>query len=138
MEQPVSRENLFPMAEREGIDAMIVETQKGRTVLACFPEAQAVYLIGDFNRWCTGMTPMQRRPEDGLWEAELPEGAREKKVAFFVFEAGHVGGRLYRHDVSVARAVESTRMEGTFGDRFTMPMGDRAVDGSERADSIAN
>jgi 1,4-alpha-glucan branching enzyme len=38
----------------------------------CFaPEAQAVFLMGDFNRWNPASLPMQRKP-DGWWFLQVP------------------------------------------------------------------
>lgn len=35
------------------------------------PEAESVYLIGDFNRWNPRAHPMEKRP-DGWWYVQVP------------------------------------------------------------------
>jgi len=35
------------------------------------PNAQAIYLVGDFNGWQEGETPMSRISDSGIWEAAL-------------------------------------------------------------------
>ena len=36
------------------------------------PNAEAVSVIGEFNRWTPGANPLQVRPEAGIWEAVVP------------------------------------------------------------------
>jgi len=80
---------------------MWLEATDTRKLLAQFPEATAVFVVGDFNNWCTASTPMHVRA-DGLWEADVPPQARTGRVAFWVWEAGHLGGRLCWQDRSAA------------------------------------
>ena len=80
---------------------MLLEVDSGRKVLAQFPDATAVFVVGDFNGWCTASTPM-RVGASGLWEVELPPGVELGRYAFWVWEAGHVGGRLCWRDRAAA------------------------------------
>lgn len=73
----------------------------GRKLTAQFPGAIAVFVVGDFNEWCTASTPMQCR-SDGFWEAMLPEDAHVGRLAYWVWEAGHVGGSLCWDDRAAA------------------------------------
>jgi len=41
------------------------------TFRAWAPNAQAIYLVGDFNGWQEGETPMSRISDSGIWEAAL-------------------------------------------------------------------
>lgn len=72
---------------------------QGRKLVAEFPNATAVFVVGDFNRWGTGSTPMQRR-SDGRWEVALPGDADPGRLAYWVWSADHIGGRLCREDWS--------------------------------------
>lgn len=72
---------------------MLTEGAEYRRMLAQFPDAAAVFVVGDSNQWCTGRTPMQRR-SDGLWEVLLPEDAEAGRAAFSVCQVGHIGGEL--------------------------------------------
>ena len=82
-----------------------LDAPNARTLLAQFPDAAAVFVVGDFNGWCTASNPMHVR-DDGLWEAQLPDHARGGRIAFWVWECGHLGGRLCWQDrASVSGAV---------------------------------
>jgi len=76
---------------------MWLEAPEARTLLAQFPSATAVFVVGDFNGWCTAGNPMHVRA-DGLWEAQVPDEAERGRIAFWVWEQGHLGGKLYWRD----------------------------------------
>jgi hypothetical protein len=73
---------------------MVYNTEQTTIVKADFSDAEAVYLLGPFNRWSTTATPMRREP-DGGWIAELPR-SRAENLSFFVWDRGARCGRLVR------------------------------------------
>lgn len=80
---------------------MMLDRVEGRRLVAQFPDAVAVFVIGDFNYWSTVRTPMGRR-SDGFWEASLPEDAEVGRLAYWVLEPGHIGGQVRWNDRSAA------------------------------------
>ena len=48
------------------------------------PDAQAVALVGDFNGWSAGSTPLARTGHGGTWSVSLPLGKGEHEYAFIV------------------------------------------------------
>lgn len=48
------------------------------------PQAKAVSLVGDFNRWDTTATPMTRTPTGGTWSVTLPLTPGRHLYAFVV------------------------------------------------------
>lgn len=48
------------------------------------PQAKEVALVGDFNRWDAGATPMTRTPTGGTWSVALPVTAGRHLYAFVV------------------------------------------------------
>ncbi|MFO0706593.1 MAG: isoamylase early set domain-containing protein [Nitrospira sp.] len=52
------------------------------TLLA--PEATAVYVVGSFNGWVKGATPMKRANGAGLWVAEVKMPAGEHTFMYLV------------------------------------------------------
>lgn len=47
------------------------------------PEANSISLVGDFNDWHTGATPM-KKDKSGVWKAELRLDAGEYQFKYFV------------------------------------------------------
>ena len=47
------------------------------------PEARSVCVVGDFNHWREGVTPMDRRP-DGAWFAAVPMHHGHHRYVFVV------------------------------------------------------
>jgi 1,4-alpha-glucan branching enzyme len=54
------------------------------------PNAESVSVIGDFNNWAPGATPMQLRPEAGVWEAFVPGVHNGTSYKYYV--ASRYGG----------------------------------------------
>ncbi len=67
-------------------------------VLARFPNALGVYILGEFNNWSTTATPL-RAMGQGDWEGNLPGRSEEAQVCFFVWERGQRFGHVMAHDV---------------------------------------
>lgn len=60
------------------------------------PNAQEVYVVGEFNGWSTTATPM-RRTEENVWQLSLRlSGAaprRERRFSYFVIDRHLISGR---------------------------------------------
>lgn len=56
---------------------MVMETAGTKLFRVHCPNAQQVYLVGDFNRWAVPGVPM-KQVETGVWEvtAQIPAGAQ--------------------------------------------------------------
>lgn len=52
------------------------------------PSARQVSLVGDFNEWTVGATPMVRDHESGVWMAAVPLAVGRHTYSFVVDEAG--------------------------------------------------
>lgn len=48
------------------------------------PDAQRVSLVGDFNGWTPGATPLAGQGVDGVWSASVPIAAGRHEYAFIV------------------------------------------------------
>jgi hypothetical protein len=82
---------------------MIVKNGSAVIVRESFPFAQAVYLLGEFNRWSTTATPMFY-VGGGVWEAKLWLDTGDKRLAYFVWWLGNPFGEIIHHDSVVAPA----------------------------------
>jgi hypothetical protein len=69
-----------------------------RFVLAA-PGATRVDLVGDFNGWAAGSTPLAPVGDAGVWTVEVPLGAGPHEYAFVV------DGREWRPDPAAPRAA---------------------------------
>ncbi len=58
-------------------------TEKGVLFTYFAPDAQSVYLVGDFNNWNTSANPMKKN-EDGVWSITLPLPPGKYQYKFFV------------------------------------------------------
>jgi hypothetical protein len=81
---------------------MVIHTDDGQTVLAHFPEAESVYMLGKVNRWGMVALRMRCRDEDGLWETGLPDDVSSAPLAFFVRRRGEIAGCICRQDYTAA------------------------------------
>jgi 1,4-alpha-glucan branching enzyme len=59
--------------EKMGAHPRVVDGVQGTNVAVWAPEAESVSVIGDFNDWQAGRTPLARRGTGGAWEAFVPE-----------------------------------------------------------------
>jgi 1,4-alpha-glucan branching enzyme len=79
-----------------GAHPRIIDGVSGTAFAVWAPNARAVSLIGDFNRWDRRVHPMRRRAEVGIWELFVPavsDGALYK----FDILTGH-GARHFKSD----------------------------------------
>lgn len=81
-------------------DAIAKARHNSQTLSAEFPDAEAVFVVGEFNHWSTTATPMRPRA-DGLWEAEVPADVAPGMFAFFVWQPGALRGRLDRREAQL-------------------------------------
>lgn len=58
-------------------------TKKGVKFTYFAPEAQSVYLVGDFNGWNTSQTPM-KKDKEGTWSVIIPLNPGKYQYKFFV------------------------------------------------------
>ena len=86
--------NHFEAFEKLGAHVAVQDGVRGTAFAVWAPNARAVSVIGDFNRWRTGTHPLRLRPEAGIWEG---------------FVAGVKPGDLYKF--SVLQADGATRVE---------------------------
>ncbi len=73
---------------------MVQSPEATTCVRGHLPDAEAVYLLGPFNRWSTSATPMHY-DGNGEWSAEL-SSASVFNLSFFVWYGGERCGRLVR------------------------------------------
>ncbi|MBI1736280.1 MAG: 1,4-alpha-glucan branching protein GlgB [Candidatus Rokubacteria bacterium] len=68
-------------ADKLGAHPMVLDGVAGTTFAVWAPNARAVSVVGDFNRWDGRRHPMRRHPGNGIWEIFVPgagEGVRYK------------------------------------------------------------
>lgn len=51
------------------------------------PDARSVSLVGDFNGWTEGATPLERAGEEGVWTVSLPLPPGRHEYAFIASDA---------------------------------------------------
>ncbi len=73
---------------------MVQSHVKTTCVRGDFPDAEAVYLLGPFNRWSTSATPMHYAG-NGEWSTELSSSSAFN-LSFFVWYTGERCGHLVR------------------------------------------
>jgi 1,4-alpha-glucan branching enzyme len=61
----------------------VAKTVKPINFFCSAPQAQSVYLMGDFNGWNPSSLPMQRRV-DGWWSLQIPLGPGHHRYQFLV------------------------------------------------------
>src|SRR5437763_4776099 len=59
--------------EKMGAHPRVVDGVQGTNVAVWAPEAERVGVIGDFNDWRAGQTPLAPPGGGGVWEASVPE-----------------------------------------------------------------
>jgi 1,4-alpha-glucan branching enzyme len=59
--------------EKMGAHPRVVDGVRGTNVAVWAPEAESVSVLGDFNDWQAGRTPLAPRGTGGVWEAFVPE-----------------------------------------------------------------
>jgi 1,4-alpha-glucan branching enzyme len=75
-----------------GAHLVTVDGEPGTAFAVWAPNARGVSVVGDFNGWERGVTPLRLRPEAGVWEGFVPgveAGARYK------FSVAGADGRSY-------------------------------------------
>jgi 1,4-alpha-glucan branching enzyme len=93
---------------------MILRNVSEFTVCARFPFAQAVYLLGEFNRWSTATTPMSYVGR-GVWEAKLRLESGPSRLAYFVWQHGRPFGQIvYQEDGSEATAEVQSPVDAAY------------------------
>jgi hypothetical protein len=85
---------------------MILNNGFELTVRARFPLAQAVYLLGEFNRWSTAATPMSYVGR-GMWEARVRLESELKRLAYFVWQGGHSFGKITYQEEGLRAAADA-------------------------------
>ena len=83
---------------------MIVKNGSALIVRESFPFAQAVYLLGEFNRWSTTATPMSYVGH-GMWETTLRLETEVKRLAYFVWWYGNPFAEVIHHDADTSSEV---------------------------------
>ena len=74
---------------------MIMRNPEGWTIRKRIPDADEVFVVGEFNQWSTAATPMTRI-DGNLWEARIFRATQATDLCYFVFEKGRRGGRYFR------------------------------------------
>ncbi|MEX2229454.1 MAG: 1,4-alpha-glucan branching protein GlgB [Dehalococcoidia bacterium] len=78
--------------EQLGAHVRTIDGVTGTTFAVWAPNARGVSVIGDFNRWTRGTTPLRLRPEVGVWEGFVPGVGAGTRYKFSVASAD---GRSY-------------------------------------------
>jgi 1,4-alpha-glucan branching enzyme len=72
-------------------------TDRGTHFAVWAPNAQSVSVVGDFNDWTPGHSPMELRPEAGVWEAFIPGIGKEARYKYHI-ESRYNGHRVDKAD----------------------------------------
>jgi len=76
--------NLHRAHERLGCHPATHEGRTGAWFAVWAPHARSVSVIGSFNDWAPGKTPLRRLEDGGIWEAFVPGVARGDRYKFHV------------------------------------------------------
>jgi 1,4-alpha-glucan branching enzyme len=116
----------FRLYEKLGAHPVVRDDVAGTYFAVWAPEAERVTVIGDFNRWDKGATPLAVKGSSGIWEGFLPgvePGARYK----YHVESRHNGYRAdkadpfgFRHEVPPEQASVVWPLDYGWGDQVWM------------------
>jgi 1,4-alpha-glucan branching enzyme len=83
--------------EKMGAHPRVVDGVRGTNVAVWAPEAESVCVIGDFNDWQAGRTPLAPRGTGGVWEAFVPE-LRTGDLYKYAIRSRHQGYQTEKAD----------------------------------------
>ena len=97
----LSQDDLFLLAEgtwlqaydKMGAHPRVVDGVQGTNFAVWAPEAESVSVVGDFNVWQPGQSPMSRRGFGGVWETFIPGVSAGDLYKF------HISSRFRGHEV---------------------------------------
>ncbi|MFQ5913543.1 MAG: 1,4-alpha-glucan branching protein GlgB [Nitrospinota bacterium] len=61
------------------------------------PNAERVFVMGDFNGWNTGSHPLSQRGQSGIWEGSIPQVGRGARYKYHILSRNH-GYRVDKAD----------------------------------------
>src|SRR5579875_990359 len=83
--------------EKLGAPPRVVGGAKGINFAVWAPSAERVSVIGDFNGWERGRTPLAPRGSSGIWEGFVPE-VTEGALYKYAIDSRYLGYRTERAD----------------------------------------
>lgn len=86
----------YEIYKKLGAHPTSVKRKKGVYFAVWAPNAKSVSVVGEFNDWDTGVNPMQKAGEIGVYEVFVP-GAKTGQLYKFYIEGAH-GEELYKAD----------------------------------------
>ncbi|NTU83137.1 MAG: 1,4-alpha-glucan branching protein GlgB [Chloroflexales bacterium] len=98
--------NHFRLYEKMGAHLLTLDGQEGTYFAVWAPNAEYVAVIGDWNNWHAGMSPLKHRGNSGIWEG---------------FIAGVVKGACYKFHVSSRFHAYKEDKTDPFGTLYEVP-----------------
>jgi 1,4-alpha-glucan branching enzyme len=83
--------------EKLGAHICEVDGKPGVSFCVWAPNAQSVHVVGDFNGWTPGKTPMQLHSDAGVWECFVPSLGSGALYKYYV-ESRYAGYRVDKAD----------------------------------------
>ncbi|NCC33043.1 MAG: hypothetical protein EOM24_13665, partial [Chloroflexia bacterium] len=81
--------NHFRLYEKLGAHVTTIDGQEGTYFAVWAPNAEYVAVIGDWNNWHAGHTPLKARGASGVWEAFVPGVVKGASYKFHVSSRFH-------------------------------------------------
>ncbi|MBI2080847.1 MAG: 1,4-alpha-glucan branching protein GlgB [candidate division NC10 bacterium] len=66
----------YRLYEKLGAHPLTVQGEEGTFFAVWAPDAERIFVMGDFNNWDTGSHPLRARAQSGIWEGFVPGVAR--------------------------------------------------------------
>jgi 1,4-alpha-glucan branching enzyme len=91
----------FRLYEKLGAHPMEREGNEGAHFAVWAPDAQKVYVMGDFNGWDKASHPLRPREKSGIWEGFIPGVGKGANYKY------HIVSRFNGYRVDKARPLRS-------------------------------
>ncbi len=112
----------FRLYDKLGAHVAARGNQAGTQFAVWAPNAQKVSVVGDFNGWDPGATPLEPRAESGIWEAFVPDVGPGALYKYHI-KSHHNGYRVekadpfgFQHEVPPRTASVVTELDYDWGD----------------------
>ncbi|MDO4490651.1 MAG: 1,4-alpha-glucan branching protein GlgB [Lachnospiraceae bacterium] len=86
----------YELYNKMGAHPDTVDGQEGTWFTVWAPNAQAVYVTGDFNDWEPEATPLKKVADMGIWEAFVPGAVEGHLYKYYI--TGRMGNSVYKAD----------------------------------------
>jgi 1,4-alpha-glucan branching enzyme len=87
----------FRLYEKLGAHPLTVDGQRGTYFAVWAPDAEQVFVVGDFNHWNKTSHPLRSRGQSGIWEGFIP-GVGKGVIYKYHITSRHMGYKVDKAD----------------------------------------